>query len=157
MAFFLESIALHDMDGDGTPELVIRSDYAMEQADVFAYRDGSIVHAGTMGGDNFFQWIISYRDSGYRGLFTVMGGPVMRITQYTLSDGSLHRQEVGDTVVGRNGDETVGIRMYTDDGDLYQLLYNSFVGGRDVSRPLEWYGRTSLQSDSDWNAFFLTY
>ena len=69
-----DSIALHDMDGDGMPELVIRSDYAIEQADVFACRDGSIVHAGTMGGDNFFQWIISYRDSGYRGLFTVMGG-----------------------------------------------------------------------------------
>ncbi len=152
-----DSIALHDMDGDGTPELIIRSDYAVEQADVFVYQNGNVYWVGTMGGDNFFQWIISYRDSGYRGLFTVMGGPAMSITRYTLANGTLNRQDIARTMVDNNGDYTIGIQMYMNDSTLYQLLYNTFVSGRDVSSPLEWYGRSGLNSDSDWNAFFLSY
>ncbi|MBQ7182474.1 MAG: hypothetical protein IJR97_00680 [Clostridia bacterium] len=74
-----DAFALHDMDGDGTPELIVRTEYGMEQADVFTFSSGRPVLMGTMGGDNFFQDIIYYDNFGYRGLFTVMGGPAMTV------------------------------------------------------------------------------
>ena len=151
-----DAFALHDLDGDGTPELIVKTEYAMEQADIFTVVSGRAVRLGAMGGDNFFQDIIYYDNFGYRGLFTVMGGPMMTITRYTLSGGSLSRQDIGTTQVDANGDYTVGIRMEVRDSALYDLLYGTFVGYRDVSRSLVWFRSSDLKKDSDWTVFFNT-
>ena len=151
-----DAFALHDMDGDGTPELIVRTEYGMEQADVFTFSSGRPVWLGTMGGDNFFQDIIYYDNFGYRGLFTVMGGPAMTVERYTFESGRFTRQKVARTQPDADGDDTVGVHMDVKDDALYDLLVGTFVRHRDVSRSLVWFVRDDLAKESDWTMFFNT-
>ena len=149
-----DAFALHDMNGDGIPELIVMTEFGVEQADVFTWNGSRVVWLGSMGGDNFFQEIVFYDQYGYSGLFTVMGGPVMTITRYTLANGRLIQTRIGQTKVDANGDYTIGIRMDVNDQTLYDLLYGTYVGYRDLSRSLQWFRSSDLQTSTDWNFFF---
>ena len=121
-----EIFSLYDIDRDGTPELIVTTVYGVEQADVFTCADGKVRWLGTMGGDNFFQFMFGYE--GRPCLFAAMGGPAMSIDAYTVENGSLVRSAVGRTEVNAEGDDIVGLFMYVDDDALYQLLRATFLG-----------------------------
>lgn len=147
--------ALFDLDGDGTPELLVQTFFGPEQIDVFTVVDGYTVLLGTMGGDNFFQdvfWL-----PGRPGLITLMGGPAMEIDRYTVQDFALVHTPVGRTLVDDNGESTVGVQMNVIDGSLYQQLYNKLVRWQpNVGASLTWKNRSALQSAADWSAFWAT-
>ncbi len=147
-----DMFALHDMDGDGIPELIAQTIYGIEQAEVFACEGNRVMRLGMMGGDNFFQDIFYYPE--YPGLFTAMGGPAMDVDHYTVVKGLLERQSVGMTVVNDDGDDTIGLRMDISDSSLYSLLYNTLVGTGGTSRSLKWTLPNTLQTEDQWTAFF---
>ncbi len=149
-----DSIALYDLNGDGTPELLILSEYGVEQADVFTYSGGSVRRLGTMGGDNFFQYIFYYPGTGYTELFAALGGPAMDIRSCKIQNGVLTETKVAFARTNADGDGIVGIDMYVNDGSLFAMLYATFVGGRDASQQLQWFSISGLRTDSDWNGFF---
>ena len=149
-----DSFAVHDMNRDGIPELIVRTDYGIEQADVFTWTNDSVRWLGTMGGDNFFQTIICYNDPHYPGLYTVMGGPAMKIDEYTYDSRGLQHRYVAMTTVDRNGEETTGVGMKVSDNGLYQLLRGSFVSGNDQAQSLVWTRAADLTSESAWTLFF---
>lgn len=149
-----DSFAVHDMNKDGIPELIVRTDYAIEQADVFTWTNDSVRWLGTMGGDNFFQMIICYSDPAYPGLYTVMGGPAMKIDEYTYSASGLQHRYVAMTSVDSEGMETVAVNMQVNDEKLYQLLRGSFLSGQDQAQTIVWTRASELQSDSAWTLFF---
>lgn len=146
-----DSFALHDIDGDGSPELIARADYGIEQADVYACRGGQAVWIGRMGGDNFFQDVVYYKQ--YRELFAFTGGPAMEVNAYGIENGMLYRRSIATTQVNSSGDTTTGMVMYVSDSILYQLLFNTLVAGQGVERSLSWHTMYSLNTDADWNAF----
>lgn len=146
--------SLYDMDANGVPELIVRSDYGIEQADVFTFSGGQVLWLGTMGGDNFFQDVFCYSGAYRTGLYIAQGGPAMRIRGYRLENGRILTTEVATTMVNADGDETIGVRMNVNDDTLYALLYGTFVGGPDTSRSLPWYRSGNLQNDSDWLALY---
>ncbi len=149
-----EYFALHDINRDGTPELIIGTDYGVEQADIFTFSGGSVQWLGTMGGYNFFQYIFSYDDPRYPALFAAMGGPAMEIEAYTVDGGQLKKTTVGRTRVNADGEDTGEIDMALKDENLRQLLEGTFRGGDEDTVYLYLYSRTQLQSDADWEDFF---
>ena len=150
-----DSFSIYDLDLDGIPELLIMTEYVFEQIDVFSY-PGSIVHwTGTMGGNNFFQTVLSYDGAGIRGkLYTFVGGPVMEIDEYRLFNEWLVKQPVGRSQVDSSGDETTGITMYVSDSNLEQLLRGTLINGTDRGEHLIWFNRNDLGSESVWNDLF---
>ena len=149
-----DCFAVYDMNGDGIQELIVMTDYSIEQADVFTWADDAIRWLGTMGGDNFFQMIICYDDPRYPGLYTVMGGPAMNIDEYTMGPYGLNHRRVATTSVDSEGMETVGVNMKVSDDGLYQLLRGSFLSGQDRAKTLIWTRASELQSDAAWSVFF---
>lgn len=147
-----DSFALHDIDGNGTPELIIRSDYGIEQADVFTYRDGHTQWIGMMGGDNFFQDIVYYTQ--FHELYAFSGGPAMNVACYAIFNNTLTRQAVAYTQVNSSGDTTTAVVMQVNNPTLYQLLYNTLVANQGVQKELHWFLMNELYKDSDWNMFF---
>jgi len=146
--------ALYDLDSNGIPELIIRSDYGIEQADIFTYSNQQITWFGAIGGDNFFQDIFYYRGSNHTGLFAALGGPVMDIRNYKLDHGRLSCTEIAETIINSEGDETIGIRMNVDDSALYALLYKTFVTNQNTAVSLQWYRASNLQNRADWLTLF---
>ena len=150
-----DSFACYDMDLDGVPELLVRSDYGYEQIDVFTCSGDSARWLGTMGGTNFFQWILCYDGAGVRGkLYTMMGGPVMTVDEYRLSRAGVVKRSLGRTVVDWSSEETVGLDLYDVESSLEQLLRGSLVSGRDRAEYLTWQIRNKLRRDSDWDSLF---
>ena len=138
-----EIFSLYDIDRDSVPELIVTTVYGAEQADVFTCAGGEVKWLGTMGGDNFFQFMFGY--DGRPCLFAAMGGPAMSIDAYTVENGSLVRTAVGSTEVNADGDDIVGIFMYTDDDALYQLLRATFLGeGTDTADVVPMVGAEDL-------------
>lgn len=145
----------YDMDLDGVPELLIGTEYGPEQIDVFSYVNGLIKWMGTMGGDNFFQTVVSYDGAGIRGkVYAFAGGPAMTVKEYCLSNAGLMERTVAKSLVDNEGMETVGIDMYVSDSRLEQLLRGSLIGGSDSGERLLWVRRNNLVSESDWNEVF---
>ncbi len=151
-----DSFSSYDFDQDGTPELLIRSDYSIEQVDVFSYRNGSVHWAGTMGGNNFFQTILSYNRAGYIGkLYTFSGGPVMEIDEYRIINHELIKLPIGRTQVNSSGDETIGVTLYASDHDLEQLLLGTLLSNKmNQDEQLRWFSRNTLTSESNWTDLF---
>ena len=151
-----DCFAVHDMNGDGIPELLVMTEYGgIEQADIFTWSDGAVRWLGTMGGNNFFQMIICYHDARYPGLYTVMGGPAMKIDEYTLDQwGGLQHRYVAMTSVDSEGMETVAVNMQVSDDGLYQLLRGSLLSGPDQAQTIVWMRTSELQSDSAWTLLF---
>ena len=151
-----DCFAVYDMNRDGVPELLVMTEYGgIEQADVFTWSNGAVRWLGTMGGNNFFQMIICYNDSRYPGLYTVMGGPAMKVDEYTMDQwGGLQHRYVAMTSVDSEGMETVAVNMQVSDDGLYQLLRGSLLSGPDQAQTIIWMGASELQSDSAWTLFF---
>ena len=149
-----DSFLLHDIDGNGTPELVVRTDFGIEQADVFAMNGSGISWAGRMGGENFFQLFLSYPQYPEAGLITAEGGPAMRICAYTLTGIRLQGRQVGMTTVDSEGMETTGITMNINDGTLFQLLYGTLIQGDESAILNAWISRDDLMNRNAWNEFF---
>ena len=150
-----DGFAMFDLDRDGVPELLVRADYAMEQIDVFTCTGKKVVWLGSMGGENFFQAIIRFQDAAYPGVYTLMGGPVMTVDEYTLSGMRLQHRAIGRTVVDFAGMETLDITMQVSDQKLYQLLYHTLVSGPDVAEQLIWCTYTELLTDDYWDLLYL--
>ena len=150
-----DGFATFDMDRDGVPELLVRADYMMEQIDVFTCAGKKVVWLGTMGGENFFQAIIRFQDPAYPGVYTLMGGPVMTVDEYTLSDLRLQHRAIGRTVVDAEGMETLDVSMQVSDGNLYQLLYHTLVSGPDAAEQLVWCNDAELLTGDYWDLLFL--
>jgi hypothetical protein len=153
-----DSMSSYDFDQDSVPELLIRSDYSIEQIDVFSYRNGSVRWVGTMGGNNFFQTILSYDRAGFNGrLYTFSGGPAMEINEYKVIHKELIKLPIGRSQVNSNGDETIGVSMFVSDYNLEQLIHGTlFINGNDQGEHLRWFSRNSLSSESNWNDLFST-
>ena len=149
-----DGFILHDMDGNGIPELLVWTSFGPEQADVFLLGGSGISWAGRMGGEDFFQMFLSYPQYPQAGLITAEGGPAMRIRSYTLAGSQLTEQPVGMTTVDSEGMETTGITMNINDGTLFQLLYGTLVQG-DESAVLDgWVSRENLMNQNAWNELF---
>ena len=152
-----DSFTVYDLNQDGTPELLIRIDYAIEQIDVFSCESGQAHWVGTMGGDNFFQSVLCYDRAGIPGrLITLEGGPMMKIAEYQIGNAGLIKRKIGCTRVDWDSEETIGIEMYEYDSSLEALLTASLVSGQDQAEHLIWHGWKDLTSGtgSSWNALF---
>ena len=151
-----DAFSVYDLDRDGVPELLIKTDYSIEQIDVFAYRNDSVRWKGTMGGDNFFQTVVSYDGAGIQGkLYTFSGGPVMEISEYQLIRDELIKTPVGRSQVDSSGDETIGVSMYVSDYSLEQLIRGTlYINGNDRGECLRWFVGSSLRNESGWNELF---
>ncbi len=150
-----DAFILYDFEDDGVPELIVRSDYAVEQADVFTWDGEGAVWAGTMGGENFFQGFLWYPGYPQAGLLTLSGGPVMTIDAYFLRDGRLERTALGRTEVDSEGMETVGIRLDAGDETLHDLLYGTLADGNDSAEWLEdWVSLRELTDRGEWERLF---
>ena len=150
-----DCFTVYDMNKDGIPELIVRIDYGgIEQADVFTWSKDAVRWLGTMGGNNFFQMIITYNDPRYPGLYTVMGGPVMNVDEYTMGEWGLQHRYVARTSVDNEGMETTAVNMQVSDDALYQLLSGSLLSGTDQAKTLVWMRASELDSDAAWTLFF---
>lgn len=150
-----DSFAVYDLNQDGTPELLTRIDYAIEQIDVFSCDGGQARWVGTMGGDNFFQAVLCYDGAGIPGrLYTLEGGPAMDITEYRIVSAGLLRRKIGRTRVDWEGEETIGVEMFENDSTLESLLTASLVSGPDQAEYLVWHGWSELSAGSGWGALF---
>ena len=132
-----DAFILYDFEDDGVPELIVRTDYAIEQADVFTWTGEGAALAGTMGGENFFQGFLWYPEVPQAGPITLSGGPVMTIDSYVLRDGRLERTALGRTEVDAEGMETVSVRLDAGDEVLRDLLYGTLADGNDDAEWLE--------------------
>ena len=149
-----DAYTAYDLNLDNIPELLIRTDYAIEQVDVFTYSNGNILWMGTMGGDNFFQTILSYDGAGIRGkLYTFMGGPAMQISEYQMTEAGLKKRSIGYSQVDSEGQETVGLIMYESDNYLEQLLRGTLLQ-KDFGEHLSWINR--MNAESNWDQVFIT-
>ena len=150
-----DRFALYDFDDNGIPELIVLSEYGLEQADVFVWNGSRALWAGMVGGENFFQGFMEYPEYPPAGLIALMGGPAMEIYCCTLSDGKLVVTEAGRTTVDSEGMETVGINMYTDDSRLSSLLYASLVSydGSEVFLE-DWASLDELVNQGQWDLLF---
>ena len=150
-----DSFILHDFERDGIPELIIRADYAIEQADVFTWNGEDAAWAGTMGGENFFQGFLWYPEDPQAGLITLSGGPVMAIDSYVLRDGKLERTALGRTEADPEGMETAGVILDAGGEKLRNLLYGTLAGGADAAEWLEnWVSLSELINQGEWERLF---
>ena len=151
-----DSFILYDIDGNGIPELIVLTEYALEQADVFTWTEYGVSWAGRMGGENFFQFLFHYPEYPQAGLLTAEGGPAMKIRSFTLDGTTLQEQIVGMTEVDWEGMETTGINMYISNDTLYRLLYDTMTGtGTDRSVYLEdWCNLNDLVNNASWDKLF---
>ena len=150
-----DSFILYDFGDDSVPELIVRTDYAIEQADVFTWNGESVCWAGTMGGHNFFQGMLWYPEVPQAGLVTLSGGPAMEIDVYVLRNGRLEGTALGRTKVDAEGMDTVGIDLEKDGGLLADLLYGTLVSGDDKAEWLEeWIPLEALLGKEEWERLF---
>lgn len=150
-----DTFSLADMNRDGIPELLVRIDYGYEQIDVFTWEDGRVAWKGTMGGDNFFQAVISYEKAGLPGaLYTLSGGPAMAIDEYKLVKAGVVKRSMGMTQVDSEGMETVGITMYEQDDTLERLVYGTAIGSDDQAVYPEWLFLDDLKNRGGWAELF---
>ena len=148
-----DRFAVWDIDEDGVPELLVETIYAMEQVDVFAFEDGDAAWKGTMGGDNFFQAVVSYAKAGKPGvLYALMGGPAMEIDEYRLVPAGLLKVVRGMTRVDDEGMELAAADLYEADDTLEQLIVGTLMGSGDRGEYPVWYSSGELESAPGWPA-----
>ena len=148
-----DSFLLHDIDGNNVPELIVWTNYGLEQADVFTWNNG-VFWLGRIGGDNFFQGFFSYAQYPQAGLIILEGGPAMKIHAFKCSNMQASEQVVGMTTVDSEGQETTGITMYINDGTLFQLLYSTLIQGNWSASLDNWCTLSSLKNDNQWGRLF---
>lgn len=149
-----EWFALHDIDMDGIPELIVESLYGIEQCDVFTFTNGIVKWLGTMGGDNFINDVFYVNDLDYLSLFVSEGGPGHTVDMYSINGEKIERIHVGDTKLNADGD-IIGFNMNIADDTLYEYM-RSFI----VQYPptggilLNWTHLEKFTNDTEWNEFF---
>ena len=150
-----ELFALHDMDLDGIPELIVESVYGIEQCDVFTFEANAIQWLGTMGGDNFINDVFFFNDLSYRALFTSEGGPGPVVDMYSPGEGGLTKTHVGSSMVNSEGDSVIGFSMSIADDTLAEYI-NGFIVNDPPEKgmPLHWVRLEDLAEDDGWTAFF---
>ncbi len=131
-----DRFTVFDMNGDGVSELLVKTEYALEQVDFFTIRENGIVWLGSLGGDNFFQMVFHY--PGNNDILAALGGPVMDIRRASYTGSGFQAQKIARTTVDSSGDYTTGIQMYVSDQNLYNQLYGSFVSGQGNEIELYW-------------------
>ena len=148
-----DRFCLHDMNGDGTPELLVYSYGKYEQADIFTY-DGNVRFLGTIDDDNFIQFLVYYEDARYPGLFAFFGGPANTVFQYTLKRGILKISEFGMTKLNSQ-EEAVGFYSPVSDSRLSGMLLNTANQNRqNAARNLDWCRYNELMAEGSWTVFF---
>ena len=149
-----DQFSLCDINQDGIPELLILTEYAgIEQVDVFAFDGARPVWKGTMGGNNFFQMVLSYDRSGLPGaVYALMGGPAMTLEEYRLVPAGLVKRVMGQTKVDADGMTLSALNMYEDDPQLERLVGLTLDGRTDGSEYLTWYRLEDLQGSPGWGA-----
>ncbi len=148
-----DRFCLHDMDGDGMPELLVFAGDTIEQVEVFTYNRNGIRHLGTMCGTNFINYVRYYDDARYPGVFVFIGGIAQKIEQFYIQNGKLVRKEIGSERIGRD-ERVISIEMETPDARLENMLFATCSQKHDQSREVDWYLRNELYGDSVWRAFF---
>ena len=147
--------ALCDINQDGIPELLVRIDYGVEQADVFTYENGRVLWKGTIGGDNFFQAVLCYEEAGLPGaIYALMGGPGIEIDEYRLVEAGVVKRVMGYTLVDEDGMTLPAVEMLEQDPVLEQLIVSTLEENTDGSEYLEWLNLSDLQGEPGWSAFF---
>ena len=148
---------LHDLNGDAVPELAIRSDYGIEQLAFYTFSGGKAVQIGSMGGNNFFQWIYYFGDDRFPGLYVSVGGPGMDVERCTWAGGAFLYERVGSTIVETTADgtqETVGFNDYLgSSADLLRMLADSGYGYRGPARIPRGFTEEDLLTGNKWNDF----
>ena len=149
--------ALHDMDLDGVPELLVETLYTLEQCDVFTFDNGSVKWLGSMAGENFIDAIFYFNDLDYIGLFVSEGGPAVSVDLYTIQSGKLKKTYIGKTNVEKKDGyfDTTGFDMSLQDEKLYRYLsgfvmeepqkYGSYLNTMPIKE---------LRNDSKWPDFY---
>lgn len=149
--------ALHDMDLDGVPELLVETLYTLEQCDVFTFDNGSVKWLGSMAGENFIDAFFYFNDLDYIGLFVSEGGPAVSVDLYTIQSGKLKKTYIGRTKVEKKDGyfDTTGFDMSLQDEKLYRYLsgfvmeepqkYGSYLNTMPIKE---------LRNDSKWPDFY---
>ena len=125
-----DRFAYFDIDGNGIEELIVRTAYPADQADVFSYsRNGGVQWCARMGGDyeiNDFFYIIDEPEFGF---FVTTGGPAVKIHQCTAKkDGwGFVNQVVAETKIDWDTLKIIDITMYVKNEALYKKIYERFV------------------------------
>ena len=122
------SFALHDMDGDGTPELLAYNGAGYHAAGcVYAYTadNGEAKFAGNAGGDIYSDGLYYYDNDQYPGLVTIGGGMGYYNSYYeTIENGQLVWEQVayfGEDYNVDTGETKPFNQKKTTDNDLYNL------------------------------------
>ena len=149
-----EVFALHDINLDGVPELIIESLYGIEQCDVFTFESSTVKWLGTMGGDNFINDVFYFNDLDYLALFSSEGGPGHTVDMYSVGTSGLVKTHVGATDLNSEG-EIIGFHMSISDDKLAGYMTAFIVNyPPEKGRLLNWARLEDLQNDTEWNTFF---
>ena len=104
-----------------------------------------------MGGDNFFQMIMSYDRAGLPGaVYALAGGPAMMLDEYRLVPAGIVKRVMGQTKVDGDGMTLAALNMYEDDPLLEKLVVLTLDGRTDGSEYLTWYHLNDLQGSAGW-------
>ena len=149
-------LALHDFDGNGTPELIVGDYGARLGLSVYTIYNGKVVHAGCIGGKAAFY----SKNPSYPGLFrgdSWKAGAEGGLGYYEVSSGKLVRKEVESFSYNtKKQDFDITIHNRT----LYNVYLDCSTYQTSISRipkyNLEYYYWKDIQSKG-WNSFIAKY
>ena len=152
----------HDINGDSVPELIVRANSFREQLDIYTFSDGKVVHAATMGGDNFIDDVFCFEDPLLpSGVYISLGGPGRDFERCWYENGAFRSEKIGSTILGpgEDGDytETVGFSRTVACTDF--LAEAITLTGYGYKRPavlLTWFEEDVLETDAQWVDFYLS-
>ena len=153
--------ALHDLDGDGVPELIVfNGGNAMAETTwhVYQYKNGEIVYLGRIG---FRSSVFMYApDSSYCGLFFQSGNMgYYPGYYYCVEDGVLREEQIVMCTLISYDPTEMQIERTTSDEKLFDTFHASYMGG-DGSGPenveLPFYTLSEIRSGG-WDAFVAHY
>ncbi len=147
------AFALHDLNGDGTPELLaFNGGDCHANGETFAYyaKDGTAQYAGRIGGDIYSDVLYYYEGSSYPGVFFGGGGGGYSTVDYrTIQDGQIVIENVREYGTDYINDKFVDFdKKTTSDNELYQLACRE--EGQQIIRFTE-------ESAMDWESFIASW
>lgn len=152
--------ALHDLNLDGIPELLVCAYLDYEQDNAFTFENGAVKFLGCIGGDLDKDSIFYFNDLDYPGLFLTTGSWVTGIWHYSMESNVFTETDMGGTVIEEGPDDpyVADIWLKTDDPKLYKYLLDLITRQNQAGYAsyLDWSrGRAeALLTDSDWEAFY---